>query len=208
MPTKGRRRRDHLRQAAEEEADGLDEDDAETEGDEDLVFGRPCVEVPDDRPLHHHADQHDEQRARDHGDDERPRIAVGEPAGIAAQHEHRPVREVENAERAVNDRQAGRDQRKQRAEHQPVETLRNEIAPVDHDIACTWLRCLSIGPPSSCPALSRGSTPSCNRTRTKDTQGPGHGGEDGAPPVARRCRTKALPRTTGAREAFVSGRQV
>src|SRR5581483_3103021 len=27
---------------------------------------------------------------------------------------------------------AGRDQRKQRAEHQPVECLRNEICPVDH----------------------------------------------------------------------------
>ena len=34
------RRRHGLREAAEEEADGFDEDDPQTEGDQDLVLGR------------------------------------------------------------------------------------------------------------------------------------------------------------------------
>ena len=46
------------------------------------------------------------QRARDHGDDERTGIFEGDIAGIAAEHEHRAVREVEHAERAVDDGQA------------------------------------------------------------------------------------------------------
>ena len=37
-----------------------------------------------------------------------PRVGVGDPAGVAAEHEHRAVREVEDAERAVDDRQARR----------------------------------------------------------------------------------------------------
>ena len=88
--------------------------------------------MADDQPLHHHANQHHEQRAGDHGDDEGAGIGIGDPAGIAAEHEHRAMREIEHAEHAVDDRQAGGDQREQRAQHQPVETLRNEISPVDH----------------------------------------------------------------------------
>ena len=107
MPTSRRRRRHRLRQAAEEKTHGLDEDDAETEGDEQLVLVRPRIEVTDDHALHHHADQHDEQRAGDDGDDEGAGIGVGDPAGIAAEHEHGAVREVEHAERAVDDRQTG-----------------------------------------------------------------------------------------------------
>ena len=118
MPTSGGRRRHGLRQAAEEKAHRLDEHDAEAEGHQQLVLVRPRVEVADDHPLHHHADQHDEQRAGDDGDDEGARIGIGDPAGVAAEHEHRAVREVEDAERAVDDGQAGGDQREQRAEHQ------------------------------------------------------------------------------------------
>ena len=91
--------------------------------------------MADDDPLHHHADQHDEQRAGDDGDDERAGVGIGDPAGVAAEHEHRAVREIEHAERAVDDRQAGGDQREQRAEHQPVEALRYEVSPVDHVVA-------------------------------------------------------------------------
>ena len=42
MPTSAGRRRHRLRQAAEEEAHGLDEHDAEAEGDEQLVLVRPA----------------------------------------------------------------------------------------------------------------------------------------------------------------------
>ena len=114
--------------------------DAEAEGDQKLILVRPAVEVADDDPLHHHADDHHEQRAGDHRDDEGVGIGVGDIAGVAAEHEHRAMREVEHAERAVDDRQAGRDQRQQRAEHQPVEHLRNEISPIDHDSAIAGSR--------------------------------------------------------------------
>ena len=53
-----------LRQAAEEEAHQLDDDDAEAERDQELVLGRPAVEMADDHPLHEHADDQHEQRRR------------------------------------------------------------------------------------------------------------------------------------------------
>ncbi len=127
---KRRRRRHSFRQAAKEEAHSLDEDDAEAEGDQDLVFARAAVKVADNQAFHQHADDHNEQRAGDEGDDKGAGETIAEPAGIAAEHEHSAVREVEHAERAVNDRQAGRNQRQQRAEHQPIETLRDEIRPI------------------------------------------------------------------------------
>ena len=80
MPTNGGGGGTALRQAAEEEAYRLDENDAEAEGDEQLILVRPSIEVPDDQPLHHDADQHDEQRAGDHGDDERPGVVVSRPS--------------------------------------------------------------------------------------------------------------------------------
>jgi hypothetical protein len=56
------------------------------------------------------------------------------------------VREVKDAKRAVDDRQAGRNQREKRAEHQPIETLRYEGFPVDHFLpASTPLDSLSYG---------------------------------------------------------------
>ena len=58
MPDETGRRRHDLREAAEEEAHDLDEDDAEAEGDEQLVLVRPRIEMADDDPLHHHADHH------------------------------------------------------------------------------------------------------------------------------------------------------
>ena len=64
IPDQQRRRRHRLRQAAEEKTHGFDEDDAEPEGDEQLVLVRPRVEMADDHALHHHADQHDEKRSR------------------------------------------------------------------------------------------------------------------------------------------------
>ena len=140
MPDQERRRRHRLRQAAEEEAHRLHEHDAEAEGDQQLVLVRAGIEVADDHPLHHHADQHDEQRAGNDGDDEGAGIGVGDPAGIAAEHEHRAVREIEDAERAVDDRQAGRDQRQKGAEHHAVEHLRNKIGPVDHAVVRNLLR--------------------------------------------------------------------
>ena len=48
---------------------------------------------------------HDKQRARDDGDDERVGIGVRDVTGVAAEHEHRAMREVEHAERAVDDGQ-------------------------------------------------------------------------------------------------------
>ena len=133
-PGQGWRRRHRLRKAAEEKADGLHEHDAEAEGDEELVLVRAGIKVADDHQLHHRSDQHDEQRAGNDGDDEGARISVGDPASIAAQHEHCAVREIEDAERAVDDRQARRDQREKGAEYNAVENLRNKIGPVDHTV--------------------------------------------------------------------------
>src|SRR6185312_16513923 len=39
---------------------------------------------------------------------------------------------------AVDDGQAGGDQREKRAEHQPVEALRNEVGPVDQRAPQSW----------------------------------------------------------------------
>ena len=163
-----RRRRHRLRKAAEDEADRFHEDDAEAEGDEELILGRAAVEVADDHALHHHADQHDEQRAGDDGGDERARIGVGDPAGVAAEHEHRAMREIQHAERAVDDGEARGDQRKKRAEHQPVETLRYEIRPVDHAVP-KYLsrRRSSVAPhPNSAANLQRKQ----QRTRSRDAK--------------------------------------
>ena len=93
---------------------------------------RAVVKVADDPALNRHADQHHEQGAGDDGDDERAGIGVGDPASVAAEHEHRAVREVQHAERAVDDGEARGDQREKRSQHQSVETLRYEIRPVDH----------------------------------------------------------------------------
>ena len=128
-------RRHGLRKAAEEEAHGLDEHDAKAEGDEKLVLVGARIEIADDQPLRQHPDQHHEQRAGDHRQDEGAGIGIGDPAGVAAEHEHRAMGEIQHAQHAVDDRQAGGDQREQRAEHQPVETLRYEISPVDHAAA-------------------------------------------------------------------------
>ena len=107
--------------------------DREAERDEELVFERAAVEVADDDPLHQHADHQQEQRTRDHRDDERPGRLVRDVTRITTEHEHRAVREVQHAERAVDDRQPGADERKQRAEREAVEELRDEIGPGDHD---------------------------------------------------------------------------
>src|SRR3546814_8062130 len=82
---------------------------------------RPAVEVPDDQPLHHDADEHHEEGAGRDGNQIGIGQLVGNETGIAADHEHRAVREVEDTQRAVDDRQAGTDQRQQGTEHQPVE---------------------------------------------------------------------------------------
>src|SRR3546814_3424785 len=87
--------------------DHLDIDDPEAEGDEDLVLMRPAVEVPDDQPLHHDADEHHEDGAGRDGNQIGIGQLVGNETGIAADHEHRAVREVEDTQRAVDDRQAG-----------------------------------------------------------------------------------------------------
>jgi len=79
--------------------------------------------VANNHQLHHQADHHHEKRSEDDRENERIRVSVGDISGIAAEHEHRAMREVENAERPIDDRQAGGDQRQQRAEHQPVEHL-------------------------------------------------------------------------------------
>src|SRR5262249_9095066 len=95
----------------------------------------PAVEGSDHEPLHHHAKQHDEQGTGDDGEGERAAVGIGDPTGVAAEHEHRAVRQIEDAERAVDDRQAGRDQREERAEYQAVEALRYKVGPVDHIVA-------------------------------------------------------------------------
>ena len=126
------RRRHHLRQTAKEEARDLDEHDAKAKGEKQLILMRTAVEESDNEPFHHDAHEHDEQGTGDYGDDERAGIGISDPAGVTAQHEHRAVRQIEDAERTVNDRQAGGDQREEGAEHQPVEALRYEVRPVDH----------------------------------------------------------------------------
>ena len=102
---------------------------------EQLILVGPAVEGSHHDPLHHHAKQHDEQGTGDDGDDERAAVGIGDPAGVAAEHEHRAMRQIEDAERAVDDRQAGGDQREERAEHQAIEALRYEGGPVDHVVA-------------------------------------------------------------------------
>ena len=79
------------------------------------------------------ADDHDEQPAA--GDDastNEPVASKATIARIAAQHEHRAVRQVEHAQRAVDDRQAGADERQKRPQHQAVEHLRDEVSPGEH----------------------------------------------------------------------------
>ena len=100
-----RGRRHRLGQAAEEETHGLDEDDAEAEGDQKLVLVRTAIEVADDDTLDHHADDHDEDRTGDHGGDERAGVTERHPAGVATEHEHRAVRKIEDAESSVDDGQ-------------------------------------------------------------------------------------------------------
>ena len=99
----------------------FDDDDADAEGDQELILRRAAVEVADDHQLDEAADHHQEQRAGDHRDDEGPGRLERHVAGIAAQHEHRAVRQVQHAERAVDDGQARADQRQQRARCQSVE---------------------------------------------------------------------------------------
>ena len=69
--------------------------DADAEGDQQLVFVRAGVEVADDDPFHHHADHQDEQRPRDNREDKQSGIGISNIAGVAAEHEHRAMREVE-----------------------------------------------------------------------------------------------------------------
>ena len=107
MPDQPRRRRHGFREAAEEKADHLTKTMPRPKVTSNWSSCGLRVEVADDDALHHHADEHHEQRAGDNGDDERTRVGIGQPAGIAAEHEHRAVREVEDAERAVDDRQSG-----------------------------------------------------------------------------------------------------
>src|SRR6185437_9209718 len=66
-------------------------------------------------------------------DGERIGILECDETGITAEHEHRAMREVEHAERAIDDGQAGADQRQQRSERQAIEHLRNEVRPVNHE---------------------------------------------------------------------------
>src|SRR6185437_4741896 len=114
------------------QADQFDETDAEAEGDQKLILVRAVIEMADDDPLHQYADDHDEQRARDHRDDERAGVLERDITGVAAEHEHRAMREVEHPERAIDDGQPGTDERKQSSQRQAVEYLRNEIRPINH----------------------------------------------------------------------------
>src|SRR6478752_304131 len=88
--------------------------------------------MPDDEALHDDADHPYEKRAGDHRGDERSRRLERYIARIATEHEHRAVREVQHAQRAVDDRESRADEGKQRAERQAVEQLRKEIGPSDH----------------------------------------------------------------------------
>ena len=133
-----------LRLTAEDQAYEFDKNDAETERHQKLIFMRPVVEMPDDDALHQNADNRHEQRSGNDGDDERPGVAVRDITGVTAEHEHRAVRQVQDAERTVDDGQARRDQRQQGAERQPVEHLRYEISPVDHDYMSREPRPLEI----------------------------------------------------------------
>ena len=113
-------------QAAEAEPHQLDHDDADAEGDQQLVFRRAAVEMPDKHQFDDAADHQQKERTRDHRDGERPGGVEGQVAGIAAEHEHRAMRQVQDAEGAVDDGQPRSDQRQQRARRQPVEQLRDE----------------------------------------------------------------------------------
>ncbi len=102
------------RQAAEHEPDQLDQHDAETERHQELVLRRAGVEMADDDELDQSSDDEQEQRPGDDGDGEGAGRLERDEAGIAAEHEHGAVRQVEDAERAVDDGEAGADQRQQR----------------------------------------------------------------------------------------------
>ena len=113
------RRRHRLRQAAEEQPDDFDEDDAQAERDQNLVLVRARVEMADDDALHRDAeDEHEEGAGDQSASGERAGILIGDDAGIAADHEHGAMREIEHAQRAVDDRQTGTDQRQKRADDQ------------------------------------------------------------------------------------------
>ena len=86
------------------------------------------VEMADDHPLHHDAEEEQEEGARRDGRQEGPGILVGDHARVAAHHEHRAMGEIEHAQGAVDDREAGTEQREKRAQNQPIEHLPEEIA--------------------------------------------------------------------------------
>jgi hypothetical protein len=117
------RRRHNLRLACEEEAHGFDEADAKPESDQKLVFVRPVIKVTDDDAFDRHPEHHHEERTGDHRNDERLRVVIGHQAGITSEHEHRAMRKVQHAERAIDDGQPRADQRQQRTECEPVEKL-------------------------------------------------------------------------------------
>src|SRR6185312_13702064 len=64
------RRRNRYRQAAEEKSNDLDQADRQAERDQQLVLVRAMIKVANDHALDQHADEHHEQRARDHRNDE------------------------------------------------------------------------------------------------------------------------------------------
>jgi len=115
------------------QADHLNEADAEAKGDEQLIFVGATIEVANNDAFHQDAENHDEHRACRYGDDEGAGIFERDIAGVTTEHEHRAVGEIEHAERSVDDRQAGADQREQRSERQAVEQLGNEIGPANHE---------------------------------------------------------------------------
>ena len=106
MPTSGGGAGTDCDRLPKKKRTGFDEDDTETKCDEQLILGRPAVVVADECPLHHRANQHDEQGAGYHGDYEGVRIGIGKPARVATEHEHGAVCEVEDTKRTVDDRQA------------------------------------------------------------------------------------------------------
>ncbi len=112
--------------AAEHRTHGLNQDDADAKGDQDLVLWRAMVEQSDHDPFYQHARDKHEQCPN--GDPQEPRAGrlQHHEQGIGAQHEQSAVSEVQHAEGAEDDGQATADQGEQRAECEAVECLRQQ----------------------------------------------------------------------------------
>src|SRR3989449_3630551 len=84
---------------------------------------RLAGEPPEEEPLHADADERDRQRARDERGGEAARPPHDGQPDVAAEHEVRPVGEVDDAHNAEDQREPAREQEQERAVREAVEGL-------------------------------------------------------------------------------------